>query len=101
MDPRGVLLGHARRRANEQSLPFSITTRDIPVPNYCPALGIPIRVIGRTLHDGSPTIDRIIPERGYVPGNVVVISHLANRIKNSADAAQLRLMAAWLSSHTE
>ena len=49
---------------------------------------------------GSPTLDRIVPSLGYVPGNVVVISHKANSIKSNATAAEIRAVADWLDDIT-
>ena len=43
--------------------------------------------------DNSPTIDRICNRLGYVPGNLIVVSHLANRVKNSASLDELRMVA--------
>jgi hypothetical protein len=40
--------------------------------------------VKRKAAPNSPTIDRIDPRLGYVPGNVHVVSHRANRIKNNA-----------------
>ena len=54
------------------------------------------RAMGKAQADNSPTLDRIIPERGYVKGNVVVISALANRIKTNANVRQIELVAEWL-----
>jgi hypothetical protein len=41
----------------------------------------------------SPALDRIVPHLGYVPGNVVVVSHRANFIKNNATVDELELIA--------
>lgn len=46
--------------------------------------------------DTQPTIDRIIPALGYVPGNIVVISHRANRMKSDGTAEEHERIAAWL-----
>lgn len=43
--------------------------------------------------DGSPTLDRIVPDKGYVRENVWVISGRANRIKNDATIEELELIA--------
>jgi hypothetical protein len=43
----------------------------------------------RKLARTSPTLDRIIPELGYVAGNVEVVSHQANSMKGEASAEQL------------
>lgn len=57
--------------------------------------GIPLRVnVGRRgPSDNSPTLDRIIPRKGYVRGNIIVISFFANRVKNNATVEQLFLVA--------
>jgi hypothetical protein len=49
--------------------------------------------------DTSPTVDRLRPELGYIPGNVIVISHLANRIKSTASSMQVLQVAQWMRNH--
>jgi hypothetical protein len=44
----------------------------------------------------SPSIDKFIPERGYVPGNVSVISHRANWLKNSASIEEVQMVLDWM-----
>lgn len=84
----------ARHRARSNGLPFNIDLADVVVPDTCPLLGIPIQV-GKNgkAHAGSPTLDRIINEEGYVKGNVWVISKRANTIKNTANYQELELLA--------
>lgn len=77
-------------------MPFDITIEDLIVPAVCPALGIPLKRSRVTANDGSPSVDRIVPELGYVKGNVVVISNLANRIKTNASWQQIQAVATWL-----
>lgn len=38
----------------------------------------------------SPSLDKIIPSLGYVPGNVRIISARANLLKNDATVDELR-----------
>lgn len=90
------MLHHAKSRAKKLSLEFSITEDDIRIPNFCPALGIRLKVGDGTIHDGSPTLDRLDPSQGYTPGNVAVVSNLANRIKTNASSDQVRLLADWM-----
>ena len=67
------------------------------MPKRCPALGIELRRgTNRRRIDQSPTLDRIDPNKGYVPGNVVVISFLANLIKSKADYRQIGGVYRWL-----
>lgn len=93
---RYELLRGARRRAADLGLPFDITINDIVVPYFCPALGIEIDKGASRLSPGSPTLDRIIPARGYVVGNIAVISWRANKLKNNATADELARLSAWL-----
>lgn len=86
----------ARRRAAKKGLPFSIRLEDLVVPVVCPVLGIRLTKGTRKRHDNSPSLDRRIPARGYVPGNVAIISLQANTLKNSGTAEEHRRIAAWM-----
>ena len=86
------LLRHARQRAKKKDLPFSLMEEDITIPNTCPVLDIPIFSGEGVMCDNSPNLDRIIPEKGYVAGNVRVISQRANRIKSNATAEEIKLV---------
>lgn len=90
--PEQLLLQHARARARKQGLPFSIIRSDIVIPEFCPLLGIPLTP-GDVVHTPhSPTLDKIIPELGYVPSNIWVISFKANTIKNNATLEEFELI---------
>lgn len=74
----------AKARAKERGVPFSIEPSDIVIPDTCPILNIPL-VFHTGIKGGdvdSPTLDRIVPELGYVKGNIGVMSLRANAIKN-------------------
>lgn len=86
----------AKRRAKKLGVPFAIEKSDIVVPCTCPVLGIPLTIGDGVLHDGSPTLDRLIPELGYVPENIAVISNRANRMKDDGTAEEHRLLADWI-----
>jgi len=77
------------------SLPFDLVLADVPaMPLLCPVLGIEIQpndVAGPI--DSSPSLDRIEPARGYVRGNVRIISFRANRLRSDGTAAELRQVA--------
>ncbi len=94
--PALQMLRHARARARRLGLPIDIKVEDLVVPATCPVLGIPMEIGVGSSHDGSPTIDRLIPSLGYVMGNVRVISYRANRIKNDATLDELRALVAYL-----
>ncbi len=92
-------LAVAANKCREQGLPFNITADDLmPAPLKCPVFGFKLDWYkdGRGGADDSPSIDRLIPEKGYVPGNVTLISLKANRIKNDSDLSELRMVADWV-----
>lgn len=84
-----------KARAKRLGLPFEITREDIIIPPRCPALGIPlIETTGaRTAH--TPSVDRLTPGLGYVPGNVRVVSWRANRLKSDASPEELSRLAVY------
>ena len=80
------LVQSARNRAKKYKLPFDITHEDIVVPEFCPYLGIKLVPFSEW---SSPSLDKIIPELGYVKGNIQVISTKANTMKNNATQDEL------------
>ena len=74
---------------------FNMQIEDIEWNENCPILGIPLNfdVSRGGIFDDTPTFDKIYPERGYVKGNVRVISDLANRMKSSASPEMLEKFA--------
>lgn len=75
-----------KKRARQLGREFSIELSDIVIPEVCPVLGIPIKIKQRVadgsyLQNHSPSVDRVDNSRGYVKGNIEVISYKANRLK--------------------
>ncbi len=95
-NPRKYMLYSARRRAKEDGCECTITEEDIKIPFACPLLNIPIFKSENFGAPSSPSLDRINPNGGYVPGNVWVISHRANNIKSNATLEELKLIVAGL-----
>lgn len=81
-------------------MPCTITPEDIrrawPEDGRCPVLGIRLVAGQGTLHDASPTLDRMNGSWGYEPGNIAVISFRANRAKGGLTARELEQIAAWM-----
>ena len=75
-----------RSRAAEGSLDFNLSVEDIIIPDICPVLGIPLDSKTR---DRQWSIDRVIPELGYVQNNIQVISMRANRLKQDATVEEI------------
>ena len=84
-DPAAILLKGARERAKKQGVPCTIQKEHIIIPEVCPILGLPITVNVKGNDGGnrdlSPSLDKVKPELGYVPGNIRVITNKANRLK--------------------
>jgi hypothetical protein len=95
-NPLSNILQQAKRRAKLKNVPFDITADDIEVPEYCPVLGIKLAVNKNHAKDNSLSIDRIIPELGYVKDNVAIISFKANTIKSNASIEDLEKVLAWV-----
>jgi hypothetical protein len=85
----------AKKRAKTKNLPFTITPSDIVIPPTCPVLGIPLQHGCGNPGPNSPSLDRIVPDRGYVPENVIVVSYRANTIKQDATPDEIALVAAF------
>jgi hypothetical protein len=79
-------------RAKQKRVAHTITESDIVVHKHCPCCGVEmIPAVGqRRLQSNSPSLDRILPERGYVPGNVVVMCARCNLLKGAMTLDQAR-----------
>jgi hypothetical protein len=88
------LLNAARQRVKKYGYAFDIDLSDIVVPTHCPLLGIELYIAeGRkSAKDNSASLDRIDSSKGYVKGNVWVISHRANTIKSNATLEEVELL---------
>lgn len=87
------LLYTAKRRAKMKGIEFSIGILDLEKVSHCPLLGIELSFSNkRGARDSSPSIDRLDPSKGYVPGNVWIVSTRANAIKNDASIKELELI---------
>lgn len=94
--PKQYLLNGARQNAKVKGKEFSITLDDIVIPEICRYLKIPLTIFNPYekrgagyCRDSQISIDRIDSTKGYIPGNIEIISCLANRMKNSATKEQL------------
>ncbi len=88
----------ARRRARIKGLEATIRVADVNWPTHCPVLGIKLdysRSPDRS-RDAIPSLDRWDNSKGYVPGNVFVISYRANTLKNNANIEELESILRYL-----
>lgn len=98
-NPIWVLLSNAKARAKKKGVPFDIGADDLKIPKVCPVLGIEIGVNDGKCKDSSLSLDRIIPEAGYIKGNVAIISHKANTIKSNATIEDIENVLEYMKSH--
>lgn len=88
----------AKGAAKSRGIEWGISEEDllqIEVPKVCPILNIALISIGSNC-DSSPSFDRIDSTKGYVPGNVAIISWRANTLKNDGTALEHELVAQWM-----
>ena len=74
----------AKKRDKEFDLTLS-TVRYMLRRKTCYYTGLPVASYEDPMHPNQLTIDRVDPSLGYVKGNVVVCSHLANQFKNKIE----------------
>lgn len=87
------MLSDAKKRARLHGVRFELDVDDFEIPTKCPVLGVPLSMgNGGIASPNSASMDRIIPEWGYIKGNVIVISHRANTIKHNASPSELGLI---------
>ena len=102
-DPLRSQLYQAKARAAKRGVPFELTKADLYLPVFCPVLGL--RLVYET-QDGQgcklparATLDCLLSHKGYVKGNVRVISWRANRLKADATAEELRAILKYVEEH--
>ena len=102
-----MYLNNARSRATRDNVPFTITLQNLIdiATEECPIFHTPFvwgssgLGSGKTRPD-SPTLDRILPELGYIPGNVAFLSYRANRIKDNGTMQEHYKIADWIWEQT-
>jgi hypothetical protein len=64
-------------------------------PERCPAFGIKLVCGKGKPQKASPSVDRINPSKGYVRGNIQIISYKANTMKQDANRSEFRKFCLW------
>ena len=99
--PLKQMVNSTRYSARRRGLEFSITDADLKQVEFCPVLGIKLDWSHGSkgkIVPGSPSIDRIDNSKGYVAGNVQVISFRANAIKGVATLQEMRAIVRYMES---
>ena len=88
---------NVKSRATREAVLFNIQLSDIVVPSKCPILNIEFKHDNRgNAKYNSPSLDRIDNSKGYIKGNVQVISYRANTMKGDATPEELLKFAYWV-----
>ncbi len=97
VNPEMYLFKVVRARARETGKEFSLSVGDITIPTHCPVLGIPL-FFSHRFCPNTPSVDRVDNSKGYIPGNIVVISWRANRLKADATIEEIIKIAEFYKS---
>lgn len=93
-------LRKAKERAALKNLPFNLDLNYLEsiTTNTCPIFKTKFNWgrSGKGQTPTTPSLDRVIPEVGYVKGNVVFLCHKANAMKSSASFKELHQFADWV-----
>ena len=94
---------NAQSRAKRAKVPFNLTREYLEsiAVDRCPIFNMEFEWGRSGLGKGKKkenclSLDRIIPHKGYVMGNVAFISHRANRIKDNASMEEMYKIADWI-----
>jgi hypothetical protein len=88
-DKRKILLNAAKKRAKDNNLDFDLDINDIVLPDKCPILNIDLKFNEGKVKNNSYSIDRIDNSKGYIKGNIQIISFKANTIKSFATLEEI------------
>jgi hypothetical protein len=85
-----------RSSAKRAGMDFNLDESDFQqLPKKCPVLGIELNYDGACHDPGLASVDRINNSRGYVRGNVVIVSYRANALKRDATLDEMRRLLAF------
>ena len=93
------MLGSSIKRARDKNWEHDLTLEHLLslYLEVCPILGIEIKWDNSGTHcHGSPSLDRINNKKGYIQGNVQIISHRANSLKRDYLLVEWRKMEKYM-----
>lgn len=83
-----------RAKSSNRGWEFAITAEDVSIPKVCPYLGWELTfTLGKGQCQTNASIDRIDSTKGYIKGNVQIISRKANTMKSNATQDELERFA--------
>ena len=85
-----VKAARLKQSAIKRGFEFSLTKDDLlPRPSHCKYLRIELNYSAKTVAPNSPSVNRIDPTKGYIPGNIEIISNKANIMLSNASEEEL------------
>lgn len=87
--PYNLKFSRWKASAKAQGIKWDLEIDDLDWPKICPYLDVELNYQSDDKADNVASLDKIIPEKGYIKGNVQIISNLANRMKSSASVDQM------------
>ena len=88
-----------KHKATSKQIPFNLTEEYLKSiwTDTCPILGVKLDLFATNQYaDNAAQVDRIVPDKGYVKGNVGWVSARANRLKDDATAKEHMKIAQWM-----
>lgn len=90
---RGYMIRNLKYSAKRRNIEFDLDFSQIELPVFCPILNIKLEYFGNSQLLNRATVDRIDNGKGYIPGNIMIMSRMANAMKNEASFDQLDLFS--------
>lgn len=95
-DPSGYLCTRIRNRAAEKGVDFDLEPEDFVIPERCPISDIPLFFSDNKRTDNTPSVDRIDNDKGYIKGNIAIISWRANKLKSDSSQEEIARLHEYL-----
>lgn len=93
VDAAKLLYRNIKSRCKRIGREFSIDLEDISIPEKCPVFGFELKREDKKTWMTAPSVDRIDSSKGYIKGNVTVVSRRANILKRDATVEELELLS--------
>lgn len=89
IDAAKLLYKNIKSRCKTTGREFSIDLEDIIIPEKCPVFGFELKRENKKTWRFAPSVDRIDSSKGYIKGNITVVSRRANILKRDATIKEL------------
>lgn len=85
-------------KSKRDKVPFDLTPEYLESiwTGVCPVSGIKISLTTDKRSENTAELDRFVPEKGYVQGNVNFLSRRINRIKSDITLEEVKKLSQWM-----